>query len=873
MDPRAATVRRGLGAALVLGCLAVGVPIVLVAMGGVPVWHGLPNWSQVVAALTQNGIPDAVLLQALAVICWLVWLDLAVAVCAEVIAVMRGRPVRLPGVASALQPVAAQLIAATLLAIAALTIRPAATPAPGLRAAMAVATVSGEPHHAAAASTPRPPMSEAVSRGVDYVVRRGDTLWSIAQRKLGDALRWPQIFDLNRGRMEPDRRALTNPHWIYPGWVLDLPDDSALRPGASGSSPNGSNGSSPPPAAAGTAPAPAIRPTAMPTPSPPPTSPRAEVPRPTPPSARPSQAPPQTAPTVVLPTGDVVGLGLAIAIAAAVGIARLRGRHASGGAHSERPSYLRLLTPAVRRLFAARWRAVEPADDEEAAGAPPTARADRRDEPGVISIGELDGQELAVEIGQLSGSGFAGHGAEGVIRHLIVAFLQHAAPDRAEVTLIGEFATLAPSAIEVPAVKAIPDWETALGHLEVELVGRTRTLDEHEVPDFSALTSRCPAEPLPALLVIATYAPDIALRERVRSLVAVVRRLGVGVVFLGPSPLGDTVTVGADGAVQSVDGEQMAEAKRARLYTLSPSAAAELLAVIAASRGAAIVADGLPEAEMPVTTPPLREESITASRRVHLSLFADLPMVRIDGDALDDVLRRVTPIGAPQKDREGLRRKGREILGFLALHPAGATIETLLAALFPDDDPDGAVVRLRRDIYNIRDVLRRATQMPDAKFIAFSAERYQLNADLVEADVWTLERGFEDLSAACSSRDDRAEALGRILSAYSGQLLAHAPYEWVDLGLRENYVRRVVDAALRQSEILEQDGDIDGALEAAERALAADRDAEGLYRHVMMLQLTLGRRDAAKRTLRELEARLSEIDAEPTEETVRLLRA
>ena len=149
IDRRAATLRRGFGAALVLGCLAVGVPIVLVAMGGVPVWHGLPNWSQVVAALTQNGIPDAVLLQAMAVICWLLWLDLAVAVCAEVIAVVRGRPVRLPGFASPLQPVAAQLIAATLLAIAALSIRPTATPAPGLRAAMAVATVSGEPHQAA----------------------------------------------------------------------------------------------------------------------------------------------------------------------------------------------------------------------------------------------------------------------------------------------------------------------------------------------------------------------------------------------------------------------------------------------------------------------------------------------------------------------------------------------------------------------------------------------------------------------------------------------------------------------------------------------------------------------------------------------------
>jgi DNA-binding SARP family transcriptional activator len=848
------------------------VPIVLVAMGGVPVWHGLPNWSQVVAALTQNGIPDAVLLQALAMICWLLWLDLAVAVCAEVIAVVRGRPVRLPGFASPLQPVAAQLIAATLLAIAALSFRPTATPAPGLRAAMAVATVSGEPHQAAVASTPRPPMFEAVSSDDDYVVRRGDTLWSIAQWKLGEALRWPQIFDLNRGRMQPDRRALSNPHWIYPGWVLDLPEDSALRLGASGSSPNGSDGSNRPPAAAGTAPAPATRPTAVPTPPPPPTSPKAEVPRPTPPSARPHQAPPQTAPRVVLPTGDVVGLGLAIAIAAAVGIARLRGRHRSGDAHSERPAYLRLLTPAVRRLFAARWRAVEPADDEEAAGVPPTARADRRDEPGVISIGDLDGQELAVEIGQLSGSGFAGRGAEGVIRHLIVAFLQHAASDRAEVTLIGEFATLAPSAGEVPAVKAIPDWETALDHLEVELVGRTRTLDEHEVPDFAALAKRCPAEPLPALLVIATHAPDAALRERVRSLVAVMRRLGVGVVFLGPSPFEDTVTVGSDGAVQKVDGDQLVEAQRARLYTLSPSVAAELLAVIAASRGASIVAEPLPEEELPVTALPCPEHTSPGTRPVHLSLFAELPVVRIDGDPLDDVLRRVTPAGAPQKDREGLRRKGREILVFLALHPGGATIETLLAALFPDDDPDGAVVRLRRDIYNIRDVLRRATQMPDAKFISFGAERYQLNADLIDADVWSVERGFEELRAARTSPDDRVDALRRILGAYRGQLLEHAPYEWIDLGLRENYVRRVVGAAQQLSEMLEQCGDVDAALGAAEKALEADRDAEELYRRVMTLQLALGRRDSAKRTLRELEARLSDIDAEPAEETMRLTR-
>ena len=197
-----------------------------------------------------------------------------------------------------------------------------------------------------------------------------------------------------------------------------------------------------------------------------------------------------------------------------------------------------------------------------------------------------------------------------------------------------------------------------------------------------------------------------------------------------------------------------------------------------------------------------------------------------------------------------MRRKGREILAFLALHPGGATIETLLAALFPDDDPESAVVRLRRDIYNVRDVLRRATRMTDAKFIAFGAERYQLNADLIDADVWSSGAGTSKSFALLAPHAmivlTHCDESWR-LSADSS--LRTAPYEWIDLGLRENYVRRVVDAAQQLSELLEQSGDVDGALEAAETALAADRDAEELYRRVMVLQLALGRTDAAKRTL------------------------
>ena len=56
-----------------------------------------------------------------------------------------------------------------------------------------------------------------------YVVRSGDTLWSIAGRELGSPLRWREIAALNIGRPQADGTALVNAGWILPGWVLALP--------------------------------------------------------------------------------------------------------------------------------------------------------------------------------------------------------------------------------------------------------------------------------------------------------------------------------------------------------------------------------------------------------------------------------------------------------------------------------------------------------------------------------------------------------------------------------------------------------------------------------------------------------------------------
>jgi len=52
-----------------------------------------------------------------------------------------------------------------------------------------------------------------------YTIKKGDTLWHIAGEFLGDPFKWPGLWKYNGNRY------IRNPHWIYPGNPVIIPQD------------------------------------------------------------------------------------------------------------------------------------------------------------------------------------------------------------------------------------------------------------------------------------------------------------------------------------------------------------------------------------------------------------------------------------------------------------------------------------------------------------------------------------------------------------------------------------------------------------------------------------------------------------------------
>ncbi len=228
----------GMGVLALLGALLllIGVPVALVLLVGNPLPSTAPSSDWLDAQVTPE-----LLINVVAVIIWVVWAHFVVCFLTEWRAIRSGR---VPGnvlLGGGSQLLARQLVATILL------LAGGATAASGVSAAFsdgstqapAVTRVT-EDREASTGKTPgigidrsaedRAQSSREAPKKITTVKppqgRHHDSLWGIAERTLGDGFRYKEIFELNKDRLMPDGRRLTDADLIQPGWQLVLPSDA-----------------------------------------------------------------------------------------------------------------------------------------------------------------------------------------------------------------------------------------------------------------------------------------------------------------------------------------------------------------------------------------------------------------------------------------------------------------------------------------------------------------------------------------------------------------------------------------------------------------------------------------------------------------------
>lgn len=993
-------VLRGVIASAVLLALVAGLPWALWHYIGWPLPNHIPTWAEAQGVLL-GPMTTTFLLDFLASLCWITWAAFTIDVlrCTVDLARSGFDAARLPD-SSAAGPVhalAGVLVGAVLLAV--LGNRPAPAPVTSLSTALGtesqvVATAPAWQHPAPAGetvvvrnaifatqtttgdsstvTTPAHPESVVVLAPQNGV---HDSLWRIAERTLGDGARWPEIFDLNKGKPQPSGYSFTKPSLIFPGEELALPRDastSAVPPQQ-------------PAAPQQTTPAPPT--TAPPTTATPPTSIQPSTPAQIAPSTQ--QAPPGATGTNTTPaTGDpgvrwgtelFVGLGLAAAVSAALMVARRRYRSQYRPGSGDRDDLP--VTPAVYQLRMAHLRAEAddeidldedyPEDGEQqrpprvqpvpplVVGAAQTGAGSRAQAlaPG---LGVRGDREVALDLAVARGLGLVGAGAPAAARALLVAAL---------ITSAGNLATSAGAVVIVPAddlaavlgrgaaqdhlpsaVRIAADLENALDVVEAETLVRASASRE---PDSEPGTW--------PPLVLVTRPP--AHHQRLQAVLDNGAPFGVTGLLLGQWQPGVTAYVRQDGTI-SATGPGLGEALRGtRMFRLGDDHTAELLALLCQADLSTQAEDHQATLSVPrpriVSTQPADNPARPPHQASHLETeHAEgeleitealtrlvppdteletlgqarpaAPGVRLrppaapraqpapriaehNDNADESVPDKVHDVGgdlastgehtpptttggvaagavdtppAPititvlgglrvhwNPDADGpagglgreitgvLQPRSQELLVLLALHPDGATRETLVSALWGEDPPARPTNALHTGLSRMRRTLVTATGGAVTEIAVVDNGRYRLDPGQVRVDYWRFAEAVAARRAA-TSEQARVAAYRAVVDSYGGALAEGMTCEWIEPA-REAIRRDAIDAVAALARALVE-SDPQQTLDLLEVARAFDPHNESLYRDIMRLQERLGQLDAIPRTLALLTTRLAEVDATPT---------
>lgn len=207
---------KGLGALLVLLLLMVGIPAALILFAGNPI----PTMPELQQALTGVDFGGTFLLGTiLPLIGWGFWASFVFSVLVEARAALNN--VTAPQLAG-LRP--QQALAGAL--VAAVLAIGAGTPATAMTAQP---STNGSSISTQLEDTPSQPTDQADAR--QYTIQTGDTLWGVAEQKLGDGSRWSELAEGLKNRPQADGTTMSDPNLIYVGWTVELPGDQTASSG------------------------------------------------------------------------------------------------------------------------------------------------------------------------------------------------------------------------------------------------------------------------------------------------------------------------------------------------------------------------------------------------------------------------------------------------------------------------------------------------------------------------------------------------------------------------------------------------------------------------------------------------------------------
>lgn len=803
---------RGALSVAAIVAIIVGVPLALGWFVGWPLPTSTPSLRSIWTSLQASDVPDVVIVDGLAIVVWLAWLQVVTALGIEVAAVLRGRLAQHVRGFGPAQALATLLVGGVLLLSLPQRSVPAHRPLELVLAVEVAPTTAGTSTIASTDAIVETPAHEV------YTVQRRDNLWQIAADRLGDAKRWPEIFALNQGKAQPDGGALVRPELIRPGWKLELPtvlSATSMTAAPSSDTSTSSTGGVPTDqlTLSTTTPSNAVPSVAV--------AGTAESNDAV--ASQDDSSPDQlgTATSVVLASGSVVGIGLASSIAAALVTLRRRRRLAVPQAPLADVVYQdESISNGLRQL-----RRAALLDDDQ-------AEVERQ--PGVVAVGERAGVAEQVRLSDVGVTRFGDDELDEARAFVLTHLLGSSAID-AEVRVVGvalaEELLGATDSFEGLSIDA--DLDAVLTSLEGELVGGARLFEMVGVDSLDELREVSPADRI-AVTVVVTRNP---LPEQLARLEAVVdqgKQFGICALVIG-----DTA------------GERVADLDVS--YRLNQKEATEITELVAEVR----TWDRQAEDVEPLSTEPFVAPEVTHQSTVPVlvRVFGS-PAVVVNGEEV----------------QASMRSKSVELIAYLATRPNGVPGDVAAAVLWPEANGKQAGERFATANSDVRRVLRRETDVPHGMFIERTNSGYRLDANLVSCDLWDFEAALTDVVAATGDASRSVVALERVVATYEAHFCDEAPYEWAD-DVREHFRRRALDVYTLLSEAYEARGERMRTLTVLERAMTLDPYREDVYQRVMRIQCETEQFAAAQRTGELIVSRLSSINLEPLARTRELIAA